>query len=63
MVFKGDEMSLVDLRAVNDAYPLKGTVNITDQPLEKNAILQNYLSLGSMGTVSAFSELGAFYWR
>ena len=32
MVFKGDEMSLVDLRAVNDAYPLKGTVNITDQP-------------------------------
>ncbi|MEA3483470.1 MAG: ABC transporter permease, partial [Pseudomonadota bacterium] len=38
MVFKGDEMSLVDLRAVNNAYPLKGTVNITNQPFgEKRA--------------------------
>ena len=32
MVFHRDEMSLVDLRAVNENYPLKGTVNITDVP-------------------------------
>jgi len=32
MVFHRDEMSLVDLRAVNENYPLKGTVNIADVP-------------------------------
>lgn len=32
MVFKGDEMSLVDLRAVNQNYPLKGTVTVTERP-------------------------------
>ena len=38
MAFNGDEMTLVDLRAVNTTYPLKGKVNITDQPFgEKQA--------------------------
>ncbi|MEW9799180.1 ABC transporter permease [Alteromonas sp. CYL-A6] len=32
MVFGGDEMSLVDLRAVNNAYPLKGEVLVADKP-------------------------------
>jgi len=32
MVFKGDNMSLVDLRAVNQNYPLKGTVTVAEQP-------------------------------
>ncbi|BFT30818.1 FtsX-like permease family protein [Alteromonas sp. D210916BOD_24] len=39
MVFNGDEMSLVDLRAVNQDYPLKGAVTISDQPFgEKTEI-------------------------
>ncbi|GEA08952.1 ABC transporter permease [Alteromonas sp. KUL42] len=38
MAFNGDEMTSVDLRAVNTTYPLKGKVNITDQPFgEKQA--------------------------
>jgi len=32
MVFKDDAMSLVDLRAVNNAYPLKGMVSVADAP-------------------------------
>ena len=32
MVFKGDEMSLVDLRAVNNTYPLRGMVSVADVP-------------------------------
>lgn len=32
MAFGQQAMSLVDLRAVNDAYPLKGTVKIADAP-------------------------------
>tara|TARA_A200000159_G_scaffold164816_2_gene196513 strand:+ start:6919 stop:9441 length:2523 start_codon:yes stop_codon:yes gene_type:complete len=32
MVFKGDAMSLVDLRAVNNNYPLKGMVSVADAP-------------------------------
>ena len=32
MVFNDDMMSLVDLRAVNNDYPLKGTVSISDVP-------------------------------
>ncbi|WP_334013169.1 ABC transporter permease [Alteromonas sp. S167] len=32
MVFSGDDMSLVDLRAVNEQYPLKGSVSVSDQP-------------------------------
>ncbi len=37
MVFGGEKMSLVDLRAVNDAYPLKGSITVSDTPfgLEK----------------------------
>ncbi|WP_395345484.1 ABC transporter permease [Ningiella sp. W23] len=30
MVFAGDELALSDLRAVDDAYPLKGKVKLTD---------------------------------
>ena len=44
MVFSGDEMSLVDLRAVNNGYPLKGAVSVTDKPFgekqETNALPQ-----------------------
>ncbi|MEM0911343.1 MAG: FtsX-like permease family protein [Pseudomonadota bacterium] len=32
MVFAGDELALSDLRAVDDAYPLKGLVKLTDTP-------------------------------
>lgn len=39
MVFSGDNMSLVDLRAVNQQYPLKGTIGVSDQPFgEKQEI-------------------------
>ena len=31
MVFYNDEMLLADLRAVNEAYPLKGNVNVAEQ--------------------------------
>ncbi|NDW20943.1 ABC transporter permease [Alteromonas hispanica] len=32
MVFKDDDMSLVDLRAVNEHYPLKGMVGVAEVP-------------------------------
>ncbi len=32
MAFAGDEMLLVDLRAVGNGYPLKGQVKVADQP-------------------------------
>ncbi|MCW8091389.1 ABC transporter permease [Alteromonas sp. ASW11-130] len=32
MVFGGENMSLIDLRAVSDNYPLKGTITVSDQP-------------------------------
>ncbi len=32
MVFSGDELALSDVKAVNDAYPLKGSVKTTDIP-------------------------------
>ena len=32
MVFHNDEMSLVDLRAVNHTYPLKGNINTANEP-------------------------------
>lgn len=32
MVFANDELQLVDLRAVNDAYPLKGSIKLSNQP-------------------------------
>lgn len=32
MVFKDDDMSLVDLRAVNEHYPLKGMVSVAEVP-------------------------------
>lgn len=32
MVFFGDEMALSDLRAINDNYPLKGSINVASAP-------------------------------
>ncbi|WP_269521022.1 ABC transporter permease [Alteromonas sp. BMJM2] len=54
MVFKGDEMSLVDLRAVNNNYPLKGMVSVADAPF---GIKKDISSLPASGEAWVQSRL------
>ncbi len=54
MAFNGDKMSLVDLRAVDQAYPLKGAVAVSEQPF---GMKQEVESLPQPGEVWVQSRL------
>ena len=59
MVFKGDEMSLVDLRAVNNSYPLKGIVNVAEKPFGEKQVATDLPQTGEVWVQSRlFQSLG-----
>ena len=59
MVFYDDEMLLADLRAVNEAYPLKGNVNVAEQAFGAKKIADQLPQAGQAWIQSRlFQSLG-----
>lgn len=48
MVFAGDELALSDVRAVDGAYPLKGTVKLSDIPFGEGVETANSVAVGEV---------------
>jgi putative ABC transport system permease protein len=48
MVFAGDELALSDVRAVDGAYPLKGSVKLTDMPFGEGIATAESVPLGEV---------------
>ena len=48
MVFAGDDLALSDVRAVNNAYPLKGKVKLTDIPFGEGIATDNDVPAGEV---------------
>lgn len=48
MVFAGDELALSDVRAVNNQYPLKGTIKISDIPFGQGQAVGENIKQGEV---------------
>ena len=57
MVFAGDNMALVDVRAVNEEYPLKGQIMVSDTPFSVGQATQSIPAQGEVWMDSRLFEL------
>ncbi|MDT0594606.1 ABC transporter permease [Glaciecola petra] len=57
MVFAGDELALSDVRAVDNAYPLKGSVKISDIPFGEGIVADKGVERGEVWVDSRLLQM------